>query len=214
MSDSSILAADWLPVQEALLRGLNHTLSNRVSSLHAIMMLTEGAERLDPKMHEALTSEVEQLSALLQEYRCAPSDPTPRRDPSRFRDALTRAAGLLAHHPECRDVVFLPPDEEAGVEPVALLGKDALRACVLLLLPLARGGGAKARVETKVRGEDGWVHVTALASQAAVTAAESPEFAALGRFADAEGGNTKAPPGGDALMISLPGLSRSRDATG
>jgi hypothetical protein len=212
MSGSSIIPADWLPVQESLMRGLNHTLSNRLSSLHAITMLTEGEEKLDPRMHEALAGDVGQLGELLTDYRALLSDPAPRRDPSRFGDALVRAAALLTHHPECRDVVFATVDE--GPEPVELLGKDAVRASVLLLLPVARGGGTGARVETTLRGEDGWVHVTARTSKVAGVPEDSAEFAALRRFAEAEGGNAKAPPGGDALMFTLPGLGRARAARG
>lgn len=213
MSTSAVAPADWLAMQESLLRGFNHALSNRLASLHAITMLTEGVEKLDPKMHQALVADVEQLSELLTDYRALLSDPAPRRDPARLGDALGRAAGLLVHHPECRDVEFAAPDEDALAEPVALLGKDALRAGLLLLLPVARGGGKGARVEVSVRGADGHVHVTARSSKA-VSLRESAELAALSRFAELEGGNAKASPGGDAIELTLPGLSRARNALG
>jgi hypothetical protein len=216
VSGSSIPPADWLPVQESLLRGLNHALSNRLSSLHAITMLTEGAEKLDPRMHEALAGDVGKLGELLDLYRSLPSDPASRRDPSQFEAALQRAAALLVHHPECRDVVFAPIEHAGLAEPVSLPGTDALRASILLLLPVARAGGAAGHVATTMRGADGWVHVTARseAPKSPEALAASTELAALSRFAEAEGGNVKAPPGGDAIELVLPGLGRARGAGG
>lgn len=214
MTNSSFAPADWLPLQESLLRGLNHALSNRLSSLQAIAMLTEGAETLDPRMHEALTKDVEQLNDLLTDYRSLLSDPAPRREATRFADALARAGVVLTHHPDCRDVAFAPPAEGDGAEPVALVGKDAFRASVALLLALARGGGFGARVETNLTSADGWLTITARISQPVAPPEGSAEFTVLQRFAAAEGGNAKAPPGGDALVLTLPGLSRARSAPG
>ena len=58
-----------------------------------------------------------------------------------------------------------------------------------------------------VRGDDGWLVVTACGTKP-VDAVHSTEFATLGRFADVEEGNAKAPPAGDAIVLTLPGLSR------
>ena len=61
---SSIAADDWLPVQQSLLRGLNHSLSNRLASLSALTMLIEGGDRLDSRMQDALSADVERLGGL------------------------------------------------------------------------------------------------------------------------------------------------------
>jgi hypothetical protein len=212
MTDASLMPpADWLPTQDTLLRGLNHALSNRLSSIGAIAMLTEGAETLDPKLQAALAKDVEQLGDLLALYRLLPGDAVARRDAARFSDALGRARALLEHHPDCRNVRFELGDG-ATAEPVSLLGRDALRASLLLLLGAARGTGGEGTVTVSSRGEDGWLHVTARSSRADAAIRASRECAVLSRWAEEEGGHVE--PAADALTLVIPGLSRSRGATG
>lgn len=210
---SSIPASDWLPVQESLLRGLNHALSNRLASLSAISMLMDGADAFDPKLQEALAGDVERLGAVLGLYRALPGDSSARREAGRFADALERAKAVVAEHPDCRDVAIALAADDAGAEPVSLLGKDALRASVLFLLALARAAGLRGRVEVSVRGMDGWVHVSAASMAGAGTPAplraQGAELGALARFAAAEGGSLALPAAG-VVELRLPGLSRQR----
>lgn len=210
---SSIAPTDWLPVQESLLRGLNHALSNRIASLSAISMLMEGAGALDPKLHEAFVGDVEHLGAVLALYRALPSDAAARRDASRFADALERAKPLVTEHPECRDVAIELTTDAATVEPVSLLGRDAFRAGVLMLLGLARAAGGRGRVNVAVDGDDGWVRVTGRAMPGSGTPAaldtKSAELAILARFAATERGTLELAAAG-GLVLQLPGLSRSR----
>jgi hypothetical protein len=202
--------ADWLPTQEGLLRGLNHALSNRASSLGAIAMLTEGAATLDPKIQAALTKDVEQLGELLALYRLLPAEAVARREASRFDDAITRAIALLEHHPDCRNVRFAVAAPEVPPDPVALLGRDALKASVMLLLGAARGTGGEGTVEVATRGVEGWLHVVARAPRADPAIRASRECAVLSRWADEEGGRLDAT--ADALELVLPGLSRNARA--
>lgn len=212
-ANSSIAASDWLPVQESLFRGLNHALSNRLASLSAISMLMEGAETLDPKLQQAFGDDVEHLGAVLALYRALPADSAGRRDAGRFADALEHAKPLVAEHQECRDVVIELRADDATAEPVSLLGRDAFRASILVLIGLARAAGGRGRVEVAVTGDDGWVRVTARAIPHGGTPvtldAESAELGTLARFAATERGTFELTAAG-ALVLSLPGLSRSR----
>lgn len=203
--------ADWLPVQEGLLRGLNHALSNRLSSLGAIAMLVEGTGTLDERMQAAFASDVEKFSDLLTLYRLLPTEPTPRRDAVRLEDALAKARALLEHHPDCRNITFDVGAAAKGGEPVTLSGRDAIRAAVTLLLAVVRGAGGSGAITASVTVADGWVHVTARAPRADPAIAASDECAALSRFAQAEGGRVEPAP--DSLVLVLSGLSRARAAS-
>lgn len=206
---SMMPAADWLPTQEALLRGLNHALSNRLSSLGAVAMLAEGAATLDPKIQAALSRDVELLGELLGLYRLLPGDSVARRDATKFADALAKARELLEHHPDCRNVRFELVDG-AAMEPVSLLGRDALRAAVLLLLAASRGTGGDGTVTVTSSGGDGWLHLTARSSKPDAAIRASRECAVLSRWAEEEGGRVE--PAADALTLVIPGLSRARGA--
>ena len=80
---SAIPPEDWLPVQEGLLRGLNHALSNRLASVSALAMLVEGSDRLPSGMQDVLSDDVQRLGDLLTLYRALPAGVESRRA-SRF----------------------------------------------------------------------------------------------------------------------------------
>jgi hypothetical protein len=211
---SAFAPSDWLPVQEGLLRGLNHALSNRLASLGALSMLLDGAGALDATMRESLASDVQRLEGLLELYRAMPAGPGPLRRPGRVRDAVLRAAELLGHHPDHRDVVVTVDEEPADAEPVRLLAPDPLRAGLCLLMAVVRTPGAP-EVTVGFHAGHGEVEVRvqrALAVPAAIAAA--PEYAALARFATAEDARLSASATADGARLSLylPGLSRSRAA--
>lgn len=214
---SSIAAEDWLPVQESLLRGLNHSLSNRLASLSAIAMLIEGADRLDARMQQALSSDVERLGGLLELFRALPGPAMARRDGTRFGDALERAGELVGHHPDCRDIEIAPVVEAADAPPVKLSTADAMRASVLLLLAVARAADSPAPLVVTARaGGDGWLYVTAeLAGASCARIMHSDEYGALERFAAAEHGRVTCTAGDVArdagrLTLALPGLGVTR----
>ncbi|MHB1297637.1 MAG: hypothetical protein ACYC0B_03830 [Gemmatimonadaceae bacterium] len=214
---SAIPAEDWLPVQEGLLRGLNHALSNRLASVSALAMLVEGSDKLPVGMQDVLSDDVEKLSELLTLYRALPASVESRREPMRSGDAIARARALIEHHPECRDLTMGPIVEPEDAEPVSLMGRDAVRASVLLLLSVAHGAPSAPALDVTIRGEDGWLHVTVRCAGAEVTKVRATwEYAALERFAAAEGGRTECTtsPRGDAqVTLTLPGLSRARAKT-
>lgn len=211
---SAFAAEDWLPVQEALLRGLNHALSNRLASLGAIAMLLDGEDPPEARMLAALTGDVGRLEELLRMFRALPAAGEPQRIAVRVRDALTRAAALMEHHPICREVAVSVGDEPPDAEPVRLLAPDPLRASICLLAAVSRGAGAE-RVDALVRAEPG--RVALCVTRAGVSLDDvraTPEFATLERFAAAEAALLRATATADGveLSLSLPGLSLSRAA--
>lgn len=211
---SAFAAEDWLPVQEALLRGLNHALSNRLASLGAIAMLVDGEEPPDARMLAALTEDVGRLEELLGMFRSLPAGGELQRTTVRLGDGLTRAAALLEHHPVCRDVSITVGDEPPDAEPVRLLSPDPLRASVCLLAAVACGAGAE-KMTAAVRAEPGRVELCVSRTGGSPEEVRaSPEFAALERFAAAEAALLRATATADGveLALSLPGLSLSRGA--
>ncbi len=216
-SGSSIPPADWLPVQQMLLRGLNHSLSNRLASLSALTMLIEGTDRLDARMQQALAGDVERLGGLLELFRSLPGSVVSRREAARFGDALKQAAALIEHHPDCRDIAIAPVQEEPDAPPVTLSGPDALRASVLLMLAVVRGTASPSPLVTTARaGGDGWLYVTAeLEGASCARVAATAEYAALERFSAAEGGRVgcaAGDAGGESgrVTLALPGLGVTR----
>lgn len=214
---SSIAAEDWLPVQQALLRGLNHSLSNRLASLSALTMLIESGDRLDSRMQDALSADVERLGGLLELFRALPGPAVSRREGTRFGDALQRAGALVAHHPDCRDVEIASVVEESDAPPVTLSSEDATRASVLLLLAVARAAASPAPLRITARaGGDGWLYVTAeLEGASCAQISQCAEHGALARFATAEHGRVVCTPGDVAdaagrLTLALPGLGLTR----
>lgn len=214
---SSIRPEDWLPVQEMLLRGLNHSLSNRLASLSALAMLIEGADRLDARMQQALSSDAERLGELLELFRALPGSISVRREAIRFGDALERAGALIEHHPECRDIAIAPVVESPDAPPVTLASTDALRSSVLMMLAVAQGATSPTPLMVTARsGADGFLHVTVeLAGGSCERIKCSAEFAALERFAKLEGGRVHCAASGvddgsGRLTMSLPGLGVTR----
>lgn len=210
--DSSGFAADdWLPVQEELLRGLNHALSNRLASLDAIGMMLDADGTMDEALRQLLISDIARLRVLLGEFRSLPAPGGARREAVRLGDALQLAASLVAHHPDAREATIDAAVIQPGEEPVRLFGPDALRLAVFVLLALARGGSVDAPVRLAIIGGDGSVELRASrAGAAAPVIAVGREHAALQRFAAREGGRLEvaATPEGAELRLRLPGLSR------
>ena len=87
-----LVAGPWQDAADGLLRGLNHTLSNRVSALSSYGAFVEAGEPLDADHLGALVTEVAQLERLLRLYRLLPLSADGREEPLRVGDALPDAA--------------------------------------------------------------------------------------------------------------------------
>lgn len=117
-------AARWLTIHDDLLRGLTHTLSNRIGTISAIAYMLALKPQAAETSADTLRIESEQLDALLQLLRLLPRRADAVFEPVLPTDAITQALQLQAHHPEFRDLqstVVVDGDlQPAYVDPAVL----------------------------------------------------------------------------------------------
>src|SRR5574338_536095 len=88
----------WLRVNEKVLKGLNHQLTNRLAALEAVSQLFEPGEATDAQLVEALAREVERVGTLLRLYRLLPAEPTALPETVRVQDIVPAVLELHTHH--------------------------------------------------------------------------------------------------------------------
>lgn len=207
---SSVGAEEWALVHDALLQGVVHASNNRVAALSGIVQLQEHALATPQEGLAALKLEVPRLRAMMELFRALMARRGDKREPARLSECARGAAALLAHHPVARQWTVRVDDEPADAEPVLLWPTDAMRFAVLLLL--AAGGDAptggdappgELRVSILRSGKRTTASVVAEGKAAAVAA--SPEFLALKRAAEREGGTLAAAEygGRDGVQVTL-----------
>jgi hypothetical protein len=202
---SSVAADDWAPVHDALLQGVVHACNNRVAALGGIVQLQEHALATPQEGFASLKAEVPRLRAMMELFRALMARRGDKREPARLSECARGAAALLAHHPVARQWTVRVDDEPADAEPVLLWPTDALRFALLLLLAAGGGtpSGGELRVSVLRNGKRTTASVVAAGSAAAVAA--SPEFLALQRAAEREGGTLVAAEygGSDGVQVTL-----------
>lgn len=207
------VTAAWQPVADGLLRGLNHTLSNRVSALSSYGAFVEAGEQLDPEHLQALVGEVAHLERLLRLYRLLPVSADGREEPVRISDALPDACDLLASHLDLRTIPFRT--EVAEDAPPVLARLAALVQALVLVLheagEAAIGGGDGGSVSVRVFAAGDRVMTAVAAHQAVGPAPVAPlgdALAALLPGATVE--SMEAPAWG--LLVGMPNLAAARRA--
>ena len=204
----------WQPVADGLLRGLNHTLSNRVSALSSYGAFVEAGEPIDADHLAALVTEVAQLERLLRLYRQLPISADGREEPVRVSDALPDAADLLASHLDLRTVSVRI--EVADDAPPVLARLAALVQALVLVLheaaEQALEAGATSEVQVRVFGAGDRVMTAVVASLAQGPASAdgllADAVAALLPGATLEA--LDAPSWG--LVLAIPNLAAARKA--
>ena len=78
----------WLRVNEKVLKGLNHQLTNRLAALEAVFHLFEPGEVTDTQLLQTLGKEVERVGTLLRLYRMLPAEPTALPEAVRVQDIV------------------------------------------------------------------------------------------------------------------------------
>ena len=211
---SSVAAVDWLPIQERLIDGLGHALSNRAAALIGVaqlfeMRLTSVVTSVEDGA-KTLGEEAAKLGELVLLIRSLGSNLSERREPVRAGDAVRLAAEFLAQDREVRAHTYEVAAEPAHTPPLLLWRADHLRLGVLLLL--AASDGASQATTVRIRVESALpdaVRILASTSVPLHAVRETATYAILERFAAAEGGSASsaaAPEGTTALVLSLPGL--------
>lgn len=135
-------AARWLSVHDDLLRGLTHSLSNRIGTISAAAYLAEQQPSSLGTTAVTLRAESERLEGLLQLFRLLPRRIDSVAEPVIPSDVVAQAIAVQAHHPELKELpveLVLEGDvQPAYAEPGAL----ALAIVVALGTALRAVGGA------------------------------------------------------------------------
>jgi hypothetical protein len=135
----------WLRVNEKVLKGLNHKLTNRVAALEAVVTIFDPAEGPDPELVQALAAEVRQLHELLRLFRLMPAEPFAEAEACRLQDVMPQVLQLHGHHADLKEIAFeLHEDKEAC--PI-LVRQSALLRCLLVVLEAAAGNALRSGVD-------------------------------------------------------------------
>jgi signal transduction histidine kinase len=213
--------ARWAALQDELLRGLAHALSNRVATLTAVAYLLEHGDVSPAEAATSLRTESERMDDLLQLLRRLPAREAAA-EPVLPGDLVADAVALHALHCDLDDVpveVEVTPD----VPPV-LVAPPALRQAVLLALSLAKRAAVRRAVggvQVTIGGDAAAVRLAVRAAPApagdvAAAADEADDRAALDlaaireRVAGADG--DVSPLGDVGCVLHLPSLAAARRA--
>jgi nitrogen-specific signal transduction histidine kinase len=211
----SAAAQSWLETSDAVIRGLNHEFSNRLSLARLAPQLSAMIATAEHAMHGLAESGAnsEDLLNLLRLYRLMVFDTTEPAEPLLVSDVLADAIDLFKHHATFRDMeVRVIADDTI---PPVLMNPGALSRAVLLLLSAAARQLPAAHADTGAialgfAADANAVRVVAKAvdSDTSESAAELPELPALRYLIrDAEGSVDVA---SDGITISIGTLVRLR----
>ena len=213
----------WRHVSDAVLRGLNHALSNRVASLSAIATVITLDEQPDPEITGALAAEVSQLEGVLRLLRLLPGGRGGPPEPVLLGDALADAVALHAHHAGLAGAPCTVVGDASSLLPVVAPLPPLVHGLVLLLGALALhargsddaldGGGATggARAVLRVGGDERAVTLTGVAPPGDGDPLLAPDAAAaaLQELLDDAGATVTvdvSPAGGVRYEVVLPTL--------
>ena len=204
-------AARWLTIHDELLRGLSHTLSNRVATIDAAtyMLTLDGADVASQTA--TLRSEAERLEALLHALRALPRQDGGDAEPVMASDAVQGALSLHSHLGELRDVpcdVTVDADAMPGyADPVAL------QHALLVALTTARRSAHRAggRVTVRVSGDAAVVRFAVDADSDDESRSDRANDAvAIDWLLGAHGGRSE--PEAAMLTFTVPTLAAARNA--
>jgi len=211
---TAISRARWLEVQDELLRGITHALSNRIATISAAAYMLEHEDVTCHQAAESLRLETGRMDALLQLLRLLPSRDDTSFEPIAPRDLVDEAVAMHAHHCDFRDVA-VAVQADADVLPV-WVEPHAMMQALLLGLTAAKRAAFPNMVGVTLRlhgdGEAVCVSVSPDDGAAVVDATRTAIDAAAGDscLRTAHGRMTPRPDGGCDLM--LPSLTAVRRA--
>lgn len=155
--DPPLALAESKALSDALLRGLNHGLANRLNSLTMNMDFVLGGEPLDDELRELLSAEPKQVDALLTLYRLIPERPGVTEEPLLLTDVAHDAAALFQYHVDFPDAVV----ESAALAdaPPAFGRRDECARAMCALL--ARAAAPRQVVSLAFTADADALHITA-----------------------------------------------------
>lgn len=213
-------AVRWLTVHDDLLRGLTHSLSNRVGTIAAAAYMVEMQPATLSNTANTLRTESERLEQLLQLFRLLPRRADSVAEPIVPTDAVSQAIALQSHHADLREIpitVTIDGDlQPAYAEPAAL----AL-AVVVMLGTAHRAIAGQGEIVVTISSSTDHVRINSRGvpsdASAAVVADEHAErdaaadVAAVHWLLAAVGGNGQRSTHGAELLV--PTLQAARRAT-
>jgi nitrogen-specific signal transduction histidine kinase len=211
----SAAAQSWLETSDAVIRGLNHEFSNRLSLARLAPQLSAMIETGEHAMLGLADTggNSEDLLNLLRLYRLMVFESSEPAEPLLVSDVVADAVDLFNHHSTFRDMeVRVIADDTI---PPVLMNPGALCRAVLLLLSAAArrlpaAHADRGTVELWFGAETNAVHISAraLESDASGASEDPPELPALRYLIrNAEGIVDVAP---DRLTMSIGTLVRLR----
>jgi hypothetical protein len=138
----------WLRVNEKVLKGLNHQLTNRLAALEAVTHLFEPGDGTDPDLVQTLAREVERVGTLLRLYRMLPAEPTALPEPVRVQDIIPSVLELHTYHADLRGVTCVL-SKSGDPDPVCVRPSALLRS-LLVLLESAAGHTSRAATDLPI----------------------------------------------------------------
>jgi hypothetical protein len=165
-------APAWTTTHEAVLRGLNHALSNRVAALVGLTRILEqnAGDRADP-ITAALLAEVERLEAVLRLYVLLPAGAASQDEAVELPSLLGAAVRLH----ELRSDLAEPRCEvqsDADTRPVRGCPTQIVHALLSVLGLAAHGGRADVAVRARCGSGERESYVRVTWDEAAVRSAE------------------------------------------
>ena len=142
-------------IQDEIVRGIAHAMSNRVASLSAGLYVLGENGTASAASVGALQSELDRMEQLLVQLRMLPAEHVPVEPLLASESALT-AVALHAHHGELRNVPCVV--EDAGNVPPARAEPHALLHALLVAITAAKqsaqvSGAGTARLVLNVAGD-------------------------------------------------------------
>jgi signal transduction histidine kinase len=211
-------AETWLTVSDALLRGLNHALSNRAATVGAVSGVLDPAEPPSEVIVQVLRDEAQRLDELLQLARMLPGQRGAVAEPVHLPDVVPAAVALHTHHFDLRDTLCRVDDSATTVMPV-LADPTALSHALLLLLTAAKRSAAGAEVLLWHRGDGERVTLTLECARATESDEHDRELtaAAAAMLLASDGSATRlagagGTDGGARYELTLPTLAAARRA--
>jgi hypothetical protein len=217
----SAVARSWLETSDAVLRGLNHEFSNRLSLARLTPQLSALLASGEPGMQKlaADADRSEDLLHLLRLYRLMVFASGEQAEPLLVSDIVVDAVDLFKHHTTFRDL-DVRVNTDTTIPPV-LMSPGALTQATLLLLCAA------ARQVTLARGDTGVLAITFVADANSVRitvhanegggdagADEPPELPALRYLIRDVNGAVEVTPDGAMLSVGTLVSLRQREKRG
>jgi nitrogen-specific signal transduction histidine kinase len=153
----------WEATREAVLRGLNHALSNRVATLVGIArILEQNAERPDPIL-DALIGEVGRLESLFGLFSLLPAGSPLHLEPIELPGVLRAVAALHELRSDIDDPQ-LTLEAETSTRPIRVHRAGLVHALLRLTGATTAAAGEDAHIEMSCGSEDGrsWIRVRAV----------------------------------------------------